>query len=343
MKTKTRIAAFFIAAFMLLPMLVACVSPDTPAAPYVPDEPVQFETPTPRPQPVETPEPEEEPEEEEYEEEAPEDYIDLPHRGVWDGRLYENEFLGLRFILPIGWTAMDDDDIAEAMGAGAAYVGIFGADAASATFTDMMAINLQTGESVTIVFEQVPENVSLEQVVQMAANIVAIIGGEVIHIPDTINIGSSEFMSFVSIIDVMGMVAVTQQFIGLIEDHMVAIQVGYIDDGFSDIDDNAISNILAGFSDLSEPAPEIDEIEVAEVLLGTWAWDWDDSYTYVFLPDGTGTRGVPGEIEEFLWFAYDDHLVINNIESWTFTIDDSVLTIASRQVPGLVFSYIYRP
>ena len=244
MKTKTKIVAFLIAAFMLLPIVVACASPEAPAAPYVPEEPVQlFETPTPRPQPVETPEPEEEPEEEEYEE-APEDYLDMPQRGVWDGRLYENEFLGLRFVLPIGWTALNDDEITDAVGAGAAYAGVF----AAAIHTDMMAINLQTGESVTIIYERVPENVSLEQVVQMAANGVVIIGGEVIHIPETTTIGPNEFHSFVSVIEVMGLLAVTQQFIGLFDNHMVAIQVGYLYDGVSEIDDNTVLNILASFS-----------------------------------------------------------------------------------------------
>jgi len=86
--------------------------------------------------------------------------------------------------------------------------------------------------------------------------------------------------------------------------------------------------------------------EHAEVLVGTWDWDTDDSYTYIFNADGTGTRGFTGEIESFEWATEgDDHLIIGRgelAESWTFTIADGVLTIDSRQIPGMTFNYIQR-
>ena len=87
-------------------------------------------------------------------------------------------------------------------------------------------------------------------------------------------------------------------------------------------------------------------------LVGTWAWDFDNSYEYRFFADGTGTRGVPGLRDSFTWSAEGNHLLLSNIqpaiplpaltESWTFTITGNVLRIDSRQVPGMTFSYIRR-
>ncbi|MCL2588921.1 MAG: DUF4352 domain-containing protein, partial [Oscillospiraceae bacterium] len=79
------------------------------------------------------------------------------------------------------------------------------------------------------------------------------------------------------------------------------------------------------------PVSEESDQEMAEVLFGTWAWDVDGGYTYVFNADGTGTRGFAGDLETFEWHTAGDHLMIGN-ESWTFTIEGDTLTIDSRQV-----------
>ena len=76
-------------------------------------------------------------------------------------------------------------------------------------------------------------------------------------------------------------------------------------------------------------------------LVGTWDWDESALFTYVFNADGTGTRGIPGNIESFEWRTIGDNLMID-FESWTFTIEDGVLTIDSRQIAGMTFSYIRR-
>lgn len=80
-------------------------------------------------------------------------------------------------------------------------------------------------------------------------------------------------------------------------------------------------------------------------LLGYWDWDMDSGYTYNFAADGTGTRGFPGAIERFVWQTEGDFLIIDTLifeEHWSFTIANGVLTIDSRQVPGMTFSYIAR-
>lgn len=88
----------------------------------------------------------------------------------------------------------------------------------------------------------------------------------------------------------------------------------------------------------------------ASPFVGTWAWDEDDSFIYIFNEDGTGMRGFSWNIENFTWFTNGTDLYINrsgNIpfhmirnELWTFSIIDDVLTINSQQALGLTFSYI---
>jgi len=56
-------------------------------------------------------------------------------------------------------------------------------------------------------------------------------------------------------------------------------------------------------------------------LVGTWSWNDDAQWTFVFNPDGTGTRGLPGQMAEFTWYADDFNLFIhmddsNIIENW---------------------------
>lgn len=76
-------------------------------------------------------------------------------------------------------------------------------------------------------------------------------------------------------------------------------------------------------------------------LIGTWSWVADHSYLYIFFADGQGRRGFPGEMETFNWSTSGNLLQIG-IEQWTFTITENTLTIVSRQVAGMAFSYLKR-
>ena len=85
-------------------------------------------------------------------------------------------------------------------------------------------------------------------------------------------------------------------------------------------------------------------------LIGTWAWDGDDSFVYIFNADGTGRRGFPFTMTDFTWSTNGSQLNINlagstflfgvRNEHWAFSIVDDVLTIDSLQAYDLVFSYI---
>ena len=90
-----------------------------------------------------------------------------------------------------------------------------------------------------------------------------------------------------------------------------------------------------------------------EALVGTWTWDMDASYRYVFNSDGTGDRGWPGIlIQTFTWSTSGSQLRINldenpgrgyiRNERWNFNISGDVLNIDSRQTND-AFSYIRVP
>jgi len=86
-------------------------------------------------------------------------------------------------------------------------------------------------------------------------------------------------------------------------------------------------------------------------LVGTWGWNLDSSYQYVFNPDGTGTRGGGvNPVEEISWsIPGDGRLTINregNVprgeirrEQWDYSIVGDVLTINSRQDRSVSYSY----
>jgi hypothetical protein len=95
------------------------------------------------------------------------------------------------------------------------------------------------------------------------------------------------------------------------------------------------------------PLPPDDDVEAEHAieLVDFWEWDVDAGYRLVFFHEGVGMRGFPGATEDFFWRTEgDDHLLIEAghlfEESWTFTIEGDVLTITSRQVDGLTWSYI---
>ena len=79
-------------------------------------------------------------------------------------------------------------------------------------------------------------------------------------------------------------------------------------------------------------------------LIGTWAWNYSDSYEYVFEAGGRASRGFIGAEYFFAWSTtYDGVLIISwgpIYERWLYTIDGNVLTISSLDTPGMEFSYI---
>ena len=78
----------------------------------------------------------------------------------------------------------------------------------------------------------------------------------------------------------------------------------------------------------------LDPVDLSDhPLVGTWTWDDDTQWTFVFNPDGTGTRGLPGQMAEFTWSADDFSLFIQMdgsqiTEFWQlFSIEDDALIL----------------
>jgi len=88
--------------------------------------------------------------------------------------------------------------------------------------------------------------------------------------------------------------------------------------------------------------------EVEPAVVGTWTWDDNLFWEYIFNADGTGTRGFYDDITNFDWGVVDGIIrmrlrgvpvgYINN-EHWNFTINGDSLRLESRHNTNRVFSY----
>lgn len=78
-------------------------------------------------------------------------------------------------------------------------------------------------------------------------------------------------------------------------------------------------------------------------LVGTWEWTATNLYLYIFNADNTGSRGSVPTIQQFTWdICESGHLsmTFNNLtEHWYKEIEDGLLTIRSRQINNMQYSY----
>ena len=86
-----------------------------------------------------------------------------------------------------------------------------------------------------------------------------------------------------------------------------------------------------------------DESGIADELIGTWIWELDSNFEFVFEADGSGVWG--GSL--FEWEVVDDELRMTlevdhtglGVHRWTPVIDGDELTITSLQ-RNEVYTYI---
>jgi len=269
-----------------------------------------------------------------------------PERGAWDGYVFTSEHLELRFVLPPAWTAASDTEIAHSMGITAVMMEEIGAEMPDDldTLIDMMATSLD-GSVLLIQFVRLGPGrpPSIDDVLDELVEDSGVTGMRVnTGERGTVAIGAHEWEYFDTEFDILGMTQFSRQYVSIQNGFMRQIIVGTFDAA------NTInSDILYWFAGLEGALPERPEppaVELASELFGTWAWDMDDTYTYVFNPDGTGIRGGAGiPYEAFEWYTDGDHLIMDVlvfVESWTFTIAGDVLTIDSNQLPGISWNYI---
>ena len=263
-----------------------------------------------------------------------------PTRGVWDGYVFTSEYLGLHFVLPPGWSQTSDAHLAVAMGLTAAAFENAGSEMPDGldSMLDMMA-NSPGGASVQIRYirgegRRAP---TIEQLMRVVTD------EDAFHIRvdadsvGTVKLGNYEWDFFDSEMELMGITIPSRQLFHFQDGFLRQIAIVSAPDGSESAED-----ILAWFVGLDEPLPERPVAEHAEELLGAWIWDSNQDWIYEFFADGTGIRGV-NQAEPFEWQTDGDHLMISGmlmVESWTFTIEGDILTLDSRQTPGVAWSYI---
>jgi len=93
---------------------------------------------------------------------------------------------------------------------------------------------------------------------------------------------------------------------------------------------------------VAETPPVLSQIDFN--LVSGWTWNIDSTYSYVFNSDGFGHRGFFPEFELFEWQVTEPGLLLIHTDTmteiWDYTIINDVLTIESRQIPDLIFSYL---
>ena len=97
-----------------------------------------------------------------------------------------------------------------------------------------------------------------------------------------------------------------------------------------------------------------EESSQSHPLVGTWVWDGAGGYKVVFRVDGTGFRGIDSMFENFEWDTPEaGHVLIRagcdtgehachttlSADSWSYEITGDMLTLTSRQIPGMSFHY----
>ena len=81
------------------------------------------------------------------------------------------------------------------------------------------------------------------------------------------------------------------------------------------------------------------------ILIGAWAWQYNELWQYTFNADGTGVGGLPDEFDTFRWTIpvsgqLEIRYGVGEVDRWNYVVDDNMLTITSRQMAGVTHSYI---
>ena len=108
----------------------------------------------------------------------------------------------------------------------------------------------------------------------------------------------------------------------------------------------AISILLLAFVGCGFGGSHIEAVPSVEgdhPLVGVWEWTATSTYVYIFNADNSGSRGTAPTIQRFTWSVCEaGHLsmTFNRLtEHWYKEIEDDLLTINSRQVANMRYSY----
>ena len=268
-------------------------------------------------------------------------------RGRWDGNIYINEYLHLRFAAPAGWHISCDNEIAENLGQQRDTMPdetweLF----EEQVFVDMLATDMLTGTHVQLYYERLPRPLSritsrdyLQQMIDNDdSDTITIQAG-------TTRIGNYDWYSFASITEMLDTPVKVVHFVNVHQGIARVITVVH------EASHDPLSEILAMFTSLDQPAPPTPDPTPSPdtipdpALVGAWAWDEYLSFIYEFNADGTGRAGFYPEMDDITWvtFADDNYLIICfgfMTENWTYAIYEDTLSLESRAVPGTVDTFI---
>ena len=282
-----------------------------------------------------------------------------PVRGVWNGNIWTSGYIGLYFYLPEGWEYAGDEELVELLGIDAVFMpgetdGSW--ETEHAVFHDMWAVDLEAGSAVLVYIERMPfYSFGAEEFVQYSVELFRQLGIYANADAKPRQMGGYQWVGFEFYSD--GTSHNVVHFVRAIDGFAVIILVQTIEDDCGVDDILQLFGYVGGAPEpsweplgsvlrvvLGEPRlPALEKPDASHPLVGKWAWNVYNGFVYNFLADGTGTRGLTGELEHFTWESYGSHLVIRlplTDESWTFVIDGDVLIIDSRQEPGLVWRYV---
>jgi len=270
-----------------------------------------------------------------------------PIRGIWDGDTYINNYLNLRFVMPLGWVAATDDEVAELAGLTAEIFETQGQDlpeafwdmAGTNELIDMMAIDPFTGINVQVVYERLlfpHRRISEANYIRIVINNLAEIGMRAHSIPGTTQIGDYTWHSISTEMDVLGTLMAGRQFINIQDGFVRTLVLSF------NAELDPVDMLLARFSSLDTPPPPPPAHD--GVLVGVWAWDSDNSYVYIFEADGHGMRGFYPYLDPFNWYTRGENYLSLNFGFWqdnmNYSIAGDILTLDSLDFPGETFSYI---
>ena len=79
-----------------------------------------------------------------------------------------------------------------------------------------------------------------------------------------------------------------------------------------------------------------------QALAGTWAWNDNNTYQYVFYSDGRGYRDFSEPTRESLewWTQGDDNLIMKIgrvTEHWGYSINESILILTSEKSDNISY------
>jgi len=273
-----------------------------------------------------------------------------PTRGEWSNDIYSSEYLGLHFVLPAGWATVSDEELAVIMNLSAPIAGYMGMEIPDDMdeFHEMMAVDPVTRENVNIIFINAGTT-RAPSVRRMNAEFSAALNSPNITITqaitsDTVTIGNYEWHHMSVEMTMLGSVLEMRQFYNFHAGYFRAITITRPATSGMTFDD-----ILAYFISLDDDIPERNtqdnpQTHTAE-LIGTWLWDDDELFTYTLHADGSGYALYDGDRTDFVWHTESGNHLLMHIEglpiadSWTYSIENNILTLASRQLTDIIFTY----